>query len=241
MNTTSSQIDFQSRSQKREIMDQSHVTESRLHSALDELRYFNRYLGGLRTSLDAVRTLINPGDSHVSILDIGTGGGDVVAHLYDRLSSDGLEPEILGVDILSEAVTYARSHYGDRENLQFLTADFNDIGLTCRNRWDVVHSSLFLHHLPDDEIPGVLQMMGRMCRRGIVINDLQRHPFAYYGVKGLTSLLTDSEMIQNDGPLSVLRSFSEEELLSHVRDAGFRFPDIRWYWAFRWRVTITSG
>ncbi len=231
-------VDFQSRSEEEEMMDETEISDDLLHRSLGELEKFNRYLGGWRTSIDAVRRLLPEEASTVSILDIGTGGGDVAARLYDTLRADGIRPEILGVDLLPGAIRYARREYGNRTHLEFVTGDFRDVDSPDGDRWDLVHSSLVLHHFQDHEIPEMLRAMNNRSRRGIIINDLHRHPFAFHAIRILTRVLVNNRMIQNDAPLSVRRSFTRDELRSFIQEAGLPDPEIHWYWAFRWQVLI---
>ena len=74
----------------------------------------------------------------------------------------------------------------------------------------------------------------------MVINDLHRHPLAYYSIRLLTQLFSKSPMVKNDGPLSVLRSFQRKELSYLIKTTGFHSFEIEWKWAFRWRVIAYS-
>ncbi|OYW74945.1 MAG: hypothetical protein B7Z27_08945, partial [Sphingobacteriia bacterium 32-37-4] len=71
---------------------------------------------------------------------------------------------------------------------------------------------------------------------GHFINDLQRHYLAYHSIKLLTIAFSNSYLVKNDAPLSVLRGFSKEELESMFAEAGITRYDIQWKWAFRWLV-----
>jgi hypothetical protein len=61
-----------------------------------------------------------------------------------------------------------------------------------------------------------------MCRvslRRFYIVDLNRHPFGYYGFKALGSLLFQ-RFTREDGALSILRSFTADEMLAMAKKAG---------------------
>jgi hypothetical protein len=47
-----------------------------------------------------------------------------------------------------------------------------------------------------------------------------------------------SEMVKNDGPLSVKRAFVKKELLEMLNDLGIKRFLIKRKWAFRWLVII---
>ena len=81
---------------------------------------------------------------------------------------------------------------------------------------------------------------------GFFINDLHRHPFAYYSIKWLTKLFSKSYLVKNDAPLSVLRGFKKKELEMFNfqcsppdRRAGILNARLKWKWAFRWLLIGT--
>ena len=84
----------------------------------------------------------------------------------------------------------------------------------------------------------LLQWMHNNSKRGFFVNDLQRHPLAYHGIRVLTSLFSGSELVRNDAPLSVLRGFKRREweaLAKPSQDAheGLKYT-LTYEWAFRW-------
>ena len=56
-----------------------------------------------------------------------------------------------------------------------------------------------------------------------VVNDLHRTHLAYASIKGLSRLFNWSEMVRNDGPLSVRRAFKPAELRRIGERAGLTF------------------
>jgi len=75
-------------------------------------------------------------------------------------------------------------------------------------------------------------------KTAIIVNDIHRHPLAYYSIKWLTSLFSKSSMVKFDAPLSVLRAFKRNELKSILKKAGVENYQLRWRWAFRWQLII---
>jgi hypothetical protein len=75
-------------------------------------------------------------------------------------------------------------------------------------------------------------------RLAIVINDLHRHPLAYYAIKWLTRWFSKSPMVQYDAALSVLRSFSRHDWESIFKKAELSEVHLRWRWAFRWQICV---
>jgi hypothetical protein len=71
-----------------------------------------------------------------------------------------------------------------------------------------------------------------------VINDLHRHPLAYFSIKWLTRWFSKSPMVQHDAALSVLRSFKRRDWNSIFAQAGLDQVTIHWRWAFRWQICV---
>jgi hypothetical protein len=103
---------------------------------------------------------------------------------------------------------------------------------------DIVIASLFCHHLKDDELNELFNWCALHAKTAVIINDLHRHPLAYYSIAWLTSLFSRSYLVKNDAKLSVLRGFKSKELISLVSRTGFQQITIKWCWAFRWLLII---
>lgn len=81
-----------------------------------------------------------------------------------------------------------------------------------------------LPHLAPTEAAASLAEMDRVSRRGLVANDLFRSRVAH-AVVWATTRLAKSPMSRRDGPLSVLRAYTPEEMESLVRRANL--PSVR--------------
>ena len=75
----------------------------------------------------------------------------------------------------------------------------------------------------------------RVCRTGLLIHDLIRHPlhlaFAYAGMPLYRSRLT-----RNDAPASVRQAYTVEEMRDMLRQAGARRIDLQRKYFFRMGV-----
>ncbi len=82
----------------------------------------------------------------------------------------------------------------------------------------------------------MLQWMQQNSSKGFFINDLHRHPLAYYSIKWITKFFSKSYLVKNDAPLSVARGFKKEEWKYILNKAGIKTYTIQWQWAFRYLV-----
>ena len=105
-----------------------------------------------------------------------------------------------------------------------------------RQPFDIITCSLFCHHFSTQDLATLLRQLKGQAGLGVIINDLHRHPLAYYSIKGLTRLLGGSYLVQNDAPLSVARAFSRQDWVEILERAGIEKYELRWRWAFRWQV-----
>lgn len=144
-----------------------------------------------------------PGDR---VLDVGSGSG-YLAGLAARAVTPG--GSVLGVDASEPMVRYAA------ENTDATTCRF-EVGLAqelpCADgEFDVVLSSLMLHHLPYDQRVPALQEMRRVLRPGgrLLLADF-RPPRSGLGRRVIGALSARS---MRDNPVS--------QIADQVRDAGF--------------------
>jgi len=228
--------DFDSRSTALELMDDPALDPVELTETLGQLAFINESLGGYASTLEGLVRLIPPGRREFDVLDVGSGGGDTARRIVEWARRRGLTARVHGIDLAPEAVAYARRTSAGIPGLEFTVSDLFDLPAT--RKYDVVHAALVLHHIPDETAVKALARMAELCRLGLVINDLHRHPAAYHLIKGLTALFSKNRLIRHDAPLSVLRAFSRRDLEDLARRAALPAPEVSWRWAFRWLMLV---
>jgi 2-polyprenyl-3-methyl-5-hydroxy-6-metoxy-1,4-benzoquinol methylase len=228
--------DFSKRSVQAEMMDDFTLGAGTIYPIMDELEVVNKLLGGYSVFLDAFKELeIQDG---FSISDWGCGGGgDSLRMIADWAKKEDLKINLTGVDATPSAIEYARQKAGNYPEISFLIADVMSNCLQPE-QFDVVISSLFTHHFEDKNWIRLIQKMYKCARKAVVINDLNRHWFAYYSIGLLTGLFSRSEMVKHDSKVSVLRGFTRKELVSLLEEAGIKQYTINWKWAFRYQVVL---
>ena len=222
-------------------MDDPDVHGPALRTALRDLRWINRLLGGLRATRGILRPLFKR-RSHLEILDVGSGTGDYLADLAGLGSRYRTRLRAVGVDLNPVTVGHGRAWLDTVLRPQLRSRVRLEIGNALDlpypdNAFDVVHAALFLHHFHGPQALALLREMDRVSRLGIVVNDLHRHPLAYAGIWMLSRAAQCSPMVQHDGPLSVRRGFRKEDLRHLAKRVPLPDPALRWHWAFRWTLS----
>jgi hypothetical protein len=218
---------FKERISDPEIMDDFSIQDERIDKALEELKIINRYLGGVSTTKQGIKKLSGNNKS-VKILDAGSGASDVFSKSDYDFTLFSLDRNKKICKKL-KANSGANVVYGNALELPFK-----------RKSFDVVHTSLFLHHFDEAGIKKLLSAFSDSATNGIVINDLRRSLFAYLGIKILTMLFSKSEFVKSDGPLSVKKGFTKDELIKILDEIPFKNYKIKRTWAFRWLIVIDS-
>lgn len=239
---------FQNRTDEDELMDDFSITDERLTLALEQLRLVNQWLGGYRTTMRAIAPFLRDRAGQTTrLLDLGTGIADFPEHIvrWGAAQTPPLDIEIVAIDANPATVAYARATLAQRLPPDLLAkvhvevADALDLPYADQS-FDLALGAMFLHHFGPDRATTIVRGMARVARQGIVINDLHRHPLAYYGIYALTHVLPAAPMVRHDGPLSVLRGFKAPELAAIATAAGLEQASVRWLFPFRWLLTTVK-
>ncbi len=223
-------------------MDDFSITDDRLLRALDELRWVNRLLGGYATTMRVLAPYLEARRGRaVRLLDLGAGVGDYAEHIVRWADRRGLDVSVTAVDANPATVAHARRTLDRRlppklrAHIDVVVADALALPY-ADDAFDGVMAAMFMHHFEAEDAVTLVREMNRVARDGILVNDLHRHPLAYYGILVPARLLPVSPMFRHDAPISVLRGFRRADLEAVARDAGLEAYRIRRHWAFRWSL-----
>lgn len=217
------------RSDKKELLDADGIPFDDIKKNMQELNTINTLLGGHAITLKGFKQLAGHAAS-ISICEIGCGGGDNLAVIHRYCSKKNISLGITGIDIKDSCIAYAKESNAMPAN--WICSDYKEADLS-RHPPDIIFSSLFCHHFTETELITMLQWMNTNCRKGWFINDLHRHPLAYYAIKIITRLFSRSYLVKHDAPLSVARGFTKKEWKQLLLKAGISNSRVSWQWAFR--------
>ncbi|WP_143959303.1 methyltransferase domain-containing protein [Litoribacter populi] len=227
---------FKQRSFERELMDDLNCGGDELVQTLKELKIINRLLGGNKVSTNGLEQIIKSyPQAHYQIADIGCGQGDMIKVMARWAERNRIHATFHALDANPNIIELAKKNLVEYPNVEFHVADVFDSELLDQPL-DIITCTLFTHHFTNTELITMLKNFKANSKLGFVINDLHRHPLAYYSIKMLTQMFSKSPMVKNDGPISVLRSFRQDELEEILRLSDWDKHSIKWNWAFRWQV-----
>jgi 2-polyprenyl-3-methyl-5-hydroxy-6-metoxy-1,4-benzoquinol methylase len=217
-----------------ELMDQPNMSGARHRRALRGLQRINAWSGSARILWRPLADLAR--SNPIRVLDVATGAGDVPVRLWHKANQHGLQLEIHGCDRSASALEYARQHALARKaDVRFFQWDVYQGGLP--DGYDVLISSLFLHHLSDDEAVHFLRNMAEAAGRLILVNDLRRSLGGWVLALAGTRLLSRSPVVHTDGARSVGGAFTTDEAAQLARRAGLPGCVITRRWPYRFLLT----
>jgi hypothetical protein len=199
-----------------ELLDDPAADAATVAETLRNIARANRWFGGAAAvRFGLTRTLGGiPAGTTVSLLDLGTGLGDLPRVAVGWGESRGIKVVPIGVELNRAAAALAR-----------------DSGLAtavaCAGRppirdksVDIVLLSQVAHHLTSGSVVHLFRTCDRLARRAVIVADLRRHALAAPSFWCGARLLGFDPVTLTDGVTSIRRGFSRFELLELMARAG---------------------
>jgi SAM-dependent methyltransferase len=227
---------FASRSNEQERMDLEPLPPEELGRCLRDLERLTAIGLAHRPTL-AWLARIARGRRHISVLDVGSGGGDLLRRIAVWTRREGIAARLEGVD-LNPSAAFAASRATDPAiGILWRTSDVFDLP---DDGWDVIVSAHFAHHLDDAGVARFLSWMNARARLGWHVNDLHRHRVLHAALRALGPALRLHPFVVSDGPVSVRRAFVRADWERAIAAAGLERSrlELRRHVPFRWGVGV---
>lgn len=200
-------------------MDEANISFREFNDCLRGLERINHLTLAYRPTLQWLRPWIE-NNPHLYVLDVASGGGDMLRRIARQWPAH-VTPEagyrLVGIDLNPWSKKSAES-WTQSSIIRYTTADV--FAFEPSRPIDIVISSLFTHHLTDNQIVDFMRWMNRRACKGWFINDLHRHPVPYYFIKGATALFSRNRLIRNDAAVSVARALTMADWQRLITKAG---------------------
>jgi 2-polyprenyl-3-methyl-5-hydroxy-6-metoxy-1,4-benzoquinol methylase len=222
------------RDRQPEWMDEPALDVNAHRRALMGLRRINQVSRTAAQLWRPIAQLAKKTDARpLRVLDLACGGGDVLIACARRLRSLGLKVELHGVDRSETAIQTAQqlAHRARLDKVRFSQLDV--LQDTIPREYDIVMSTLFLHHLTESDAGRLLQRMAEAARQLVLVDDLLRSRTAFGLAWIACRVFTRSPIVRFDGPLSVRAAFTLEELRGLLERAGLVNATFKRHWPSR--------
>jgi hypothetical protein len=213
-----------------EWMDAPNADPTQLRKSLAFIRRVNKLFRYTRATLGHLERFSRGwkrGDE-IRILDVATGSADVPRAILRWADRRGFMVRVVGADLHAGTIMEAEGAHDPR--LTLVRADALNLPFEDRS-FDYVMTSMFLHHLDEDQIVAVLREMDRVSRRGIIAADLLRRRRAYFWISLFTLLA--NPMVRHDARVSVAGALSREEVMTLRDRAGIGFASYHVHFGHR--------
>ena len=199
-----------------EILDGADLDPREVALSLADLCTVNRLFGGIRTSEKLFRRVLAATRlSEFSVLDIGSGTGDVPLAIADRLRRDNIT---MAVTLFDQHENHLPRLNGADPLLHTMTGDALHLPFV-ENWFDVVSTSLFTHHLEPDQVRQFAKQALRTARHAVIINDLVRSPMHYFLLNFWRPFFR-TRVSYLDGRTSVRRAYTPDEMEDMLSGLG---------------------
>lgn len=199
-----------------ELLDDPDASPAAVAKSLRNIARANRWFGGaaaVRFGLDRTFGGLPPGSS-ISLLDLGTGFGDLPGVAIRWGAVRGIRIVPVGLELNRVAAHLARA-----AGLPMALACAGAPPIRDKSV-DLVLVSQVAHHLTSESVVHLLRTCDRLARRAVIVSDLRRAPLAAPAFWCGARFLSFDPVTVADGITSIRRGFSRRELQALMTSAG---------------------
>jgi 2-polyprenyl-3-methyl-5-hydroxy-6-metoxy-1,4-benzoquinol methylase len=222
--------------QKRipEVMDSPDISPESHHRALAGLARINSWSNSAGIVWSHIEPLLES-DQTLRVLDVATGGGDVPIALWKLSRHAGGKLEISGCDKSPVAIEHAKVN-AEKHGAAIRWFTWNLFTDPVPQGYDVIVSSLFMHHLDSDQAVEFLKKLAAGAASRLIVNDLRRSTGGWLLALSAASVLR-SRVVFIDGPRSVRAAYTMPEAAELAARAGLKNTRIEPRFPFRFVMT----
>ena len=219
----------------RELLDDLDADQAMVERSLRNIARANRWFGGVAAARFGLGRLLRTCPRRATLLDVGTGLGDVPRALVRAARAGGITLRPVGLERHPAVARLAR-----REGLPTVLADA--VTLPLRDRAvDLVLVSQVAHHLAAADLVALVTEASRVARVGVILADLRPSRLAVLGFRLAARLLRFDQATRRDGVISLRRGFTVAGLRNLLASGGITARVVARPWARVVAVWSTAG
>ena len=200
-----------------ELLDDPRADPALVRRALADIARTNRLFGGTHAVIATLERHFRAAPQRPwTLLDVGTGQGDIPLAAAQAARRHGIDLRLVGVERIPAAARVARE-----QGLAAVLADGGSLPFAPKSV-DVVIASQVLHHFPRDAAARWISAFDRIARRAVVLADLHRSPLAMAGWWLASFPLGLHRVTRHDGVVSLQRGYTRAEFAALCEAGGVR-------------------
>lgn len=218
-----------------EILDDRTLDPALVARSMRDVALSNRLFGGTRAVLRETDAAFEAAPPSASLLDVGTGIGDIPHAARALARRRGISLFTVGLDVSPSLARESVSRVS-----AVVCADAAALPFRAGSV-DIVTCSQLLHHFSPQIAAEIVREMDRVGRVRAIASDIRRSRLAEAGLWLASFALLFHRVSRHDGIASIRRGYSVAELRSLVRRALGRDATVRTCPAFRITATWIPG
>ncbi len=199
-----------------ELLDDPAADAATVIASLDDIAVANRWFGGTAAALHGLGRILagTPPGTRVTLLDIGTGRGDLPVAAVRWGRRRGLDIVPVGLERSAVAAALAVG-----AGIPTVIADAAAPPVRSGSV-DVVLVSQVAHHFAPASVIRLARTCDRLARLGVVVADLRRSGLAAAGFSLAARALGFDRVTRLDGVTSIRRGFTRAGMAALLAEAG---------------------
>ena len=201
-----------------ELLDDPRADARTVVASLHDIARINRVFGGSAAAVRSVDQFLGEvRGERASLLDVGTGLGDIPRAVARHATRRGIALDLFGLDSHPAAARAAL----DAGQVRAIVGDGGRLPLASRSV-DFALCAKVLHHLPGAAGDALLRELDRVARIAVIVVDLRRSAIAVAGFWLASFPMRLEAVTRHDGMVSVMRGFTDDELRLRCAGVGVR-------------------
>jgi SAM-dependent methyltransferase len=215
-------IDLFRRNNLPQLMDSADTDFETYRACLADLSKANYLTLAYRPTLRFFEHLARAGrlptDRSVTVVDAGSGFGDMLRKIDRWAVRRGFKLDLTGVDQNPLSARAATEVTAPGRPIRFVAADI--FAYQPPSKVDIVISSLMTHQMDDTSLIRFISWMEANAAIGWFVNDLRRSALPYHLFYVTSRVLRFHEFVRNDGPISIACAFEVADWRRLLDSAG---------------------
>jgi SAM-dependent methyltransferase len=234
-------IDLSRRNNLTQLMDSADTDFETFRACLVDLSKVNYLTLAYRPTLRFFEHLARsgrlPANRSITVVDVGSGFGDMVRKIDRWAVRRGFKVDLTGVDQNPLSARAAEEVTALGRPIRFVAA--NIFAYQPPSQVDIVISSLMTHQMDDTSLIRILSWMEANAAIGWFVNDLRRSALAYHLFYVTSRVLGFHEFVRNDGPISIACAFDVADWRRLLDSAGIPRAAAKISKAFPYRLCVS--